>query len=73
MKMPKFRGGKKSRVPLFVQGRSGRWHRVDPTDERQTACGVLIGDEWSFPVRAIPAGAKPTVCMYPQCQGVSDG
>lgn len=65
----KTRGAKKSKVNTFIQGRSGKWHRIDPTNGQRTACGVIINDtKWGFPTEKVP-GPEDLMCSWPECRG----
>jgi len=79
------RGRTKSKKDMWVRsgGRNGRWHRVDPTNGRMTACGCLIDTlTWGRPQPEVPATEvrerqgtldkhpTPTViCGFTECSG----
>lgn len=71
--MRMFRGKTKSADPkkdMWVEGRSGKWHRVNPTNGQLTACGAQITDKWGFPTDKAPEGADKLLCSYPECRGI---
>ena len=76
--MPKFKGKKKPKAskPIFwVRSPSGIEHRVDPTDGRQTACGITINTvTWSMPreetLDRVLSDESVRLCRLPECRGV---
>lgn len=69
------RGRKKSKKITWVASRN-KWHRVDPTDGRFTACGVKIGTYWGFPWQTetgnppkLDEAVTKEICMLPECSG----
>jgi hypothetical protein len=69
----KFRGRTKSKQATWIRsgGRTGRWHRIDPTDGRRAACGTVINElTWSLPQSEFPTLSDTEVlCKLLECRG----